>query len=126
MKLIALAFYVFFLMLFLAIAASPAHADTLDPSVQIVSGGAVNAQALATEVTARVKGAIGGEVLVTTEVVPSRGTSTITVKVIADNLQPANIWRVRLIIESAVRAPGVVRNGYHTRLQRTSRAFSLL
>lgn len=106
--------------------AGKAHADTLDHSVQIVSGAEINAQALVNEVSVHVGRAIGGGVDVITEVFPLRSTVTIRVMVTGRNVGFRNFWRIRMIIERAIRADGVARNGYSNRPQHPTRAFRLL
>ena len=126
MKLIAMAFYVFFLMLFLAFA-SAAHADTLDHTVQVVTGAEINVEALANEVAGRVRRAVGGDdIIVTIEGVPLDHPVTIRVMVTGRNVGPRNAWRIRMIIGRAIHADGVARNGYINRPQRPTRAFHLL
>lgn len=81
-------------------------------SEQVVTGARLNGLQLAKTITRSVRGAIGGSVEVDVDIYPVGRTITVTATVTSDHLTRLNTWRVRTIVAAAIRAEGVVQNGY--------------
>ncbi len=97
---------------FLALA-SAAHADTLDHTVQIVTGAEIDASVIQETVDAEADRVLG-DADVTVTVQQTGIVATVSVAISSDRIRSATEYRLRRIVETALRVPGVVRNGYET------------